>query len=262
MANKSLGQHWLNDRKALDAIIEAAEIQPTDTVLEIGPGLGSLTRRLVKRAAKVIAVEIDHQLAERLRREIPADNLEIVEKNILKFDFRDLPPKFKLVANIPYYLTGNLLRLMTELIYQPELMVLLVQKEVAERIVAKPGQLSVLAISLQLYYDASLGRLVPAELFSPPPKVDSQLIVLRRRAEPALADLDEKAFFQLVKAGFSEKRKKLRSSLSGGLGLEKQQVDQLLTQAGIKLDARAQELSLEQWHHLYLEWSKQIGERD
>lgn len=250
MAKKSLGQHWLNDKAALDSIVEAAELSEKDTVLEIGPGLGSLTRKLLKRAGKVVAVELDHELVERLGSEIQADNFEIIEGDILGFDYSKMPSGFKVVANIPYYLTGKLLRLLTNLKSRPAIIVLLVQKEVAERIVAKPGRMNLLAISAQINFEPRLGRLVPAELFSPPPKVDSQVVTLRLRPKP-LFNVDDRQLFRLVKAGFSEKRKKLRSSLSGGLELEKDRVDSFLTEAGISNDARAQELSLAQWHQLY-----------
>ena len=130
-------------------------------------------------------------------------------------------------------------------------MVLLVQKEVAERIAAQPGQMSVLAISVQLYYQPQLGRVVSAELFTPSPKVDSQVVILKCREKPLFTGLDSNKFFKIVKAGFSERRKKLRSSLAGGLGISKEQADRLLAAAGVGSDSRAQELSLQQWHRLY-----------
>ena len=129
-------------------------------------------------------------------------------------------------------------------------MVLLVQKEVAQRIAAKPGQMSVLSVSVQLYYEPKLGIVVPAELFAPPPKVDSQAVILRRRQNPLFENLDTQKFFRVVKAGFSERRKKLRSSLGSGLSVSKEQADELLKRAVIAPDARAQELSLDQWYKL------------
>lgn len=245
---KSLGQHWLNDELALKSICEVAELEPDDTVLEIGPGQGSLTKHLVKKTKKVVAVEIDTALATKLPK---APNLEIVQQDILKFDLTILPTNYKVVANIPYYLTSNLIRVLSESTKPPSLMVLLVQKEVAERIAAQPGQMSVLAVATQLYYQPKLGQIVPARLFVPPPKVDSQVIILGRQPELLFPNIDIKKFFRIVKAGFSERRKKLRSSLAGGLGLSKERVDELLKQAKINPDARAQELSLEQWHSLY-----------
>lgn len=248
--NKRLGQHWLDDEATIRAICDAAELTGDDTVLEIGPGQGSLTRHLIKRAKKVVAVEIDPQLTAKQR---GAPNLEVIEADILKFDLAKLPTVYKVVANIPYYLTSNLLRKLAESVNPPQMMVLLVQKEVAERIAAGPGQMSLLAVSVQLYYHVKLGRVVSAELFQPPPKVDSQVIILRRHSlspigyDPMDGEFDSQKFFQLVKAGFSERRKKLRSSLAGGLGLSKEQAEDILKQAGVSSDSRAQELSLEQW---------------
>lgn len=249
---KSLGQHWLNDPLALEAIAEAAEIKPSDTVLEIGPGLGTLTYYLVKQAAHVIAVEFDEELALKLPGSIGAQNLKVVREDILQFDLSSLPAAYKVVANIPYYLTSNLLRRLSESPNPPVRMVLLVQKEVAERICAGPGQMSLLAVSVQLYYTCELGLVVPAEMFTPVPKVDSQVVILSRHEKPLFKSLDSRKFFRVVKAGFSEKRKKLRSSLAGGLNMPKEQADKLLEASGIDGDLRAQNLSLKDWYELYL----------
>jgi len=249
---KELGQHWLHDQSVLDAICVAADIAENDHVIEIGPGLGTLTQNLLDNGAKVHAIEFDHDLAISLRARIKShqERLEISEADIMRFDFTSLPKEYKIVANIPYYLTSGLLRLISETANPPKKAVLLVQKEVAERVCAKPGQTSLLSISTQMYFDASLGILVPAALFTPPPKVDSQVLVLERRETPYFGDADEKKMFQVVKAGFSERRKKLRSSLSGGLGISKQAADNLLTEAGINGDLRAQNLTLENWVQL------------
>lgn len=248
---KSLGQHWLKDEAALAAISRSAELSPSDTVLEIGPGLGDLTRKLTDKAGRVIAVEVDRDLADRLAREAPPDNLKIINSDILKFDLGGLPLNYKVVANIPYYLTSNLIRVLSESANPPRLMVLLVQKEVAERLAAAPGQMSLLSVSAQLYYQPRLGQVVPAELFEPPPKVDSQVIVMRRHQLPLFEGLDSRRFFRIVKAGFAGRRKKLRGSLAAGLGMDKSQADELLEKAGISGDLRAQNLSLEDWHKLY-----------
>lgn len=251
LPKKSLGQHWLKDAEALENIVRLAEIAPTDTILEVGPGLGYLTKHLVKQARKVMAVELDEALAGRLSGTVAADNLQVISQDILKFDLTQLPADYKVVANIPYYLTGNLLRSLTGSPSPPRLMVLLVQKEVAERIAAQPGQMSVLAVSVQLDYDPELGPVVPAARFEPQPKVDSQIIILKRRDNPLFTDLDHHTYLGIVKAGFSEKRKKLRSSLSGGLHRSKDEIDNLLKFADIDGDARAQELSLDDWYRLY-----------
>lgn len=248
---KSLGQHWLTDSQALEAITEAAEIKQSDTVLEIGPGLGHLTQYLLDQAAHVIAVEVDETLASSLKSKFTGRNLTLHRGDILKFDLEQLPMAYKVVANIPYYLTSNLMQVLAESTNPPKMMVLLVQKEVAERLAAKAGAMSVLAVSVQLYYDVELGLKVPAKLFDPPPKVDSQAVILHRHVKPLFHDLDTKKFFRLVKAGFSERRKKLRSSLAGGLNMSREETDTLIKSAGIDPNLRAQELSLDQWYKLY-----------
>lgn len=253
---KSLGQHWLHDIDSLEAMADIAEVSAGDTVLEIGPGLGTLTRELLARDAKVMAVEFDHDLAVALPARIQHENLQVIEHDILTFDFTQLPARYKVAANIPYYLTSNLLRVMCESPNPFSTAALLIQKEVAERVVAKPGDMSMLSVSVQFYCEAILGVEVPAELFTPPPKVDSQILGLRYRAEPLFPDVDTKQFFRLVKAGFSERRKKLRSSLSGGLHISKPEAEALLNAAGIDPNLRAQALSLEQWHALYIVYCK------
>jgi 16S rRNA (adenine1518-N6/adenine1519-N6)-dimethyltransferase len=248
---KSLGQHWLRDEESLKAIVKAANITKKDTVLEIGPGLGTLTKELVKHARKVIAVEYDEVLAGRLDSQVPGINLSVIHQDILKFDLNQMPLEYKVAANIPYYITGNIVRLFTESANLPEQMVLLLQKEVAQRIAAKPGDLSVLAVAAQLEYEVELGRTIGAEKFTPPPKVDSQIVILKKRKEPLFKDLDKRAYMRIVKTGFSAKRKKLRSSLSAGLALDKAETDEILKKAKISGDLRAQNLSLNDWHKLY-----------
>lgn len=249
--HKRLGQHWLKDEPTLQAICQAANLEATDTVLEIGPGLGDLTRQLVAQAGTVIAVELDDELTKQLPKTVNAPNLQAITADILKFDLSQLPLGYKVVANIPYYLTSNLVRVLSESANPPQLMVLLVQKEVAHRLAAKPGQMSLLGISAQLYYSAKLGPRVDAKLFEPSPKVDSQVIILTHRPEPLFKNLDYKQYFRVVKAGFSGRRKKLRSSLAAGLGIDKHQADEILKNAGISGDLRAQNLSLEDWYKLY-----------
>lgn len=260
---KSLGQHWLHDIPTLAAICDSADVQSGDTVLEIGPGLGTLTRQLLSRGATVTAVEFDaflaRDLSNRLLEDGPIDskktpvqgNLTVVQSDILQFDLTTLPAGFKVVANIPYYLTSNLIRVLCESSNAFSTAAILIQKEVAERVVAQPGQMSLLSASAQYYCRASLGVKVPAALFTPPPKVDSQVLVLHRRTKPLFDDVDTKQFFRLVKAGFSQKRKTLVNSLSAGLGLAKDQTRTLLATANIAENTRAQALSLDDWHTLY-----------
>lgn len=248
--NKSLGQHWLRDRDVLAHIADLAEIEQDDTVLEIGPGLGTLTSELLRRADKVLAVEFDAELARKLPSQFPGKNLQVVNQDVLTFDLSQLPVGYKVAANVPYYITSKIVQLLMTAQNKPSIAVLLVQKEVAERLAAEPGDMSILAVSAQLYADVYLGDVVPAALFTPPPKVDSQVVVLRARSEPLFTDITEKQYFRVVKAGFSAKRKKLRSSLSGGLGLSKPDVEALLGRAGISPDNRAEDLTLEQWYAL------------
>lgn len=255
---KSLGQHWLLDVTALQAICDAAKLSAEDLVLEIGSGPGSLTEQLAQRARQVIAVEFDAQLAHDLPKRVPANNLEIRQRDILSFDFASLQPDYKIVANIPYYLTSNLIRVISETPNPPRTAVLLVQQEVAQRAAAGAGQMSLLSVSAQFYWQVSLGPKIDAELFMPPPKVDSQVLILERRPEPLFADVDAKLFFRLVKAGFGQRRKTLLNSLSAGLRLDKSQITALLAAATIDPKLRPQNLSLDQWYMLYNAYTKVI----
>lgn len=251
---KSLGQHWLKDPEILADIAEAAELTGDDVVLEIGPGLGTLTSRLLARANSVIAVEFDADLARKLPGQFPGKNLEVFNEDILQFDLNQLPKNYKVVANVPYYITSKIVEKLMTAENKPSIAVLLVQKEVAERIAADPGNMSVLSVSVQIFAEAELDIEVPRQFFTPPPKVDSQVVVLRTCNSPLIASEDQRDFFRIVKAGFSAKRKKLRSSLSGGLGINKSVAEELLKNAGISPDARAEDLAIEDWRRLLKEW--------
>ncbi len=244
---KYLGQHWLKDRSVLDSIVEFAGVSEADTVLEIGPGLGTLTSALLRRAGKVLAVEYDSDLAIKLPAQFPGKNLEVIPGDILQFDLSVLPKEYKVVANLPYYITSKIIMFLLASKNRPATITVLVQKEVAERI-AQVGGSSILALAVENWAVAELGQVVPAELFTPPPQVDSQVIKLTMRSEPIA--LDEKAFMRVVKAGFSEKRKKLRSSLSGGLAISVSEAESVLGSAGIDPNKRAQELSFDDFSRL------------
>ncbi len=244
---KSLGQHWLKDRDVLAAIADDAEIREGDTVLEIGPGLGTLTSELLKRASRVVAVELDEDLAAKLPGQFPGKNLEVIQQDILQYDLSSLPKDYVVVANVPYYITSKIIKLLLGSANKPRQIVLLVQKEVAERLAAEPGQLSILAISAQVFAEVTLGDVVPAAMFTPPPKVDSEVVILKSRAKSLLGDIDEADFFRVVKAGFSAKRKKLRSSIAGGLGISKEEAEKILSKAQINPDERAEALTIEAW---------------
>lgn len=247
---KSLGQHWLHDLASLKAMVDAAHIGPVDDVLEIGPGLGTLTAKLAARARHVTCVEFDAALAKALTTRVPASNVTVVHQDILGFDLTKLPANYKVAANLPYYITSKIVRMLLESPNPPLEAALLVQKEVAERMAAHPGRMSILAVAVQFYAEPTLGPIVPAELFTPPPKVDSQIISLGRRTKPLFVDVDPALYFRVVRAGFSEKRKTLRNSLSGGLHLEKTEVERVLATAGVQSESRAEQLSLDDWYRL------------
>ena len=247
MPDKSLGQHWLKDRLILEAIADFADIQPTDTVLEIGAGLGTLTSVLLDRADRVVSVEFDRELAKKLPGQFPGKNLQVENADILSFDLTQLPLGYKVVANVPYYITSKIIQTLSVSANPASVAVLLVQKEVAERLAAKQGDMSILALSAQIFWEVSLGSVVGAEWFTPAPKVDSQVIVMRRREEPLVSPEKQKVFFRVVKAGFSAKRKKMRSSLAGGLGITKPEAENILKKSGISPDIRAQDLSVDDW---------------
>ena len=251
---KSLGQHWLKDPEILADIAEVAELTGDDVVLEIGPGLGNLTSRLLARANSVTAVEFDADLARKLPGQFPGKKLTVVNQDILQFDLNQLPKNYKVVANVPYYITSKIVEKLMTAENKPSIAVLLVQKEVAERIAAEAGNMSVLSVSVQIFAEAELDIEVPRQFFTPPPKVDSQVVVLRIRDNPLITSEDQRDFFRIVKAGFSAKRKKLRSSLSGGLGIDKSVAEELLKNAGISPDARAEDLAIEDWKRLLKEW--------
>lgn len=247
---KELGQNWLRDREMLAAIADEADLTPDDVVLEIGPGLGTLTSELLRRAASVVAVEFDRDLASKLPKQFPGKHLTVVNDDILSFGLGQLPVGYKVVANVPYYITSKIIEKLMTADNKPSVVVVLVQKEVAERIAADPGDMSVLAVSAQIFAEVRLGVEVPREYFTPPPRVDSQVVVLETRPTPLIPPEDEKAFFRVVKAGFASKRKKLRSSISAGLAISKSAAEELLRRADINPDLRAEDLSLDDWRRL------------
>jgi 16S rRNA (adenine1518-N6/adenine1519-N6)-dimethyltransferase len=251
ITKKSLGQHWLNDQASLLGMCEAASVSNNDTVLEIGPGPGSLTSLLVEKAGKVVAVELDEQLASSLIDRVKAGNLTVIQADIMTFDFAIMPKEYKVVANIPYYLTSNLIRILSETANRPGTVTLLVQQEVAGRAAAQPGEMSLLSVTAQFFWEVSLGRVVPAKLFSPPPKVDSQILILKNRPQSLFKDIKTNEFFRLPKAGFAQRRKTLLNSLSAGLQLSRGEVESACEKASISPTRRAQTLSLEEWYKLY-----------
>lgn len=256
--DKSLGQHWLRDREVLDAISFEAEIEQGDFVLEVGPGLGTLTSSLLRAAGadgQVLAVEFDLKLAQNLPNSFPGKNLTVVNADFLDFDLSTLPANYKVAANVPYYITSKIVEKLLTTDNKPAIAALLVQKEVAERMAAPASELSILGVATQIFAETELGSFVPRELFTPPPKVDSQVIILKIREKNLIevfnqktsSQIKEEDFFRMVKAGFSSKRKKIAKSLAAGLGISRDKIEEVLNQAEISPDLRAQDLSINDW---------------
>ncbi|HNT23593.1 MAG TPA: 16S rRNA (adenine(1518)-N(6)/adenine(1519)-N(6))-dimethyltransferase RsmA [Anaerolineales bacterium] len=251
--DKGLGQNFLLDETALRRIVMAAEILPQHDILEIGPGLGSLTRHLAAAARQVVAVELDSDLFGPLEEVLGGmPNVHLVQGDILALNPVELMPApgYLVVANIPYYITSALLRHLLETERPPLRMVLTVQREVAQRICALPGDLSLLALSVQVYGRPSIAAHIPAGAFYPPPKVDSAVVRIDLFDTPAIPVALLEDFFQLIKAGFSQKRKTLRNSISGGLKWSPARAAELLSAAGIDPQRRAETLSLSEWGQL------------
>jgi len=252
-ADKRLGQNFLQDSSALEKIALAAEIQEGDSVLEIGPGLGSLTRYLAASAQKVIAVELDPDLLGPLKAVIaPYQNVRVVQGDILELNIAELidQPNYLAVANIPYNITSAIIRHLLESQPKPRRIVLTVQKEVAERICAKAGDLSLLALSVQVYGKPQIAVHIPAGSFFPAPKVDSAVLRIDIYPTPLIENKLLETFFKLIKAGFGQKRKTLRNSLSSGLHIPPAEAEALLTSANIDPMRRAETLSIEEWRGL------------
>lgn len=255
--DKKLGQNFLHDETALTRIVDAAGLQPDDSVLEIGPGLGALTRHLARAARQVVAVELDRRLEPALMHVLrDFANVQIVWGDILAQDVAalPLPDGYVVVANIPYYITSAILRHLLEAERKPRRMVLTVQKEVAERVLARDGKMSLLALSVQVYGRPAMAAQIPAGAFYPPPQVDSAVLVvdLYRQPQIPVDRLDD--FFRLIKAGFGQKRKNLRNTLSAGLHISKDRAVALLNAAGVAPERRAETLALTEWEALVNAW--------
>lgn len=256
---KSLGQNFLIDEKALEDIIAASQLNPGDTAVEVGPGMGVLTFALSKRCKKVIAIEKDKRMSSFLRKEIlktfgENSNIEVISGDILKLNLPKLFQergigKYKVVANIPYYITSPITKLFLETEIQPEMIVVLMQKEVAERICAEKGDMSILALSVLLYGKPELVRIVGKDSFYPVPKVDSAILrisdISRKYSSEEYASI-----FKVIKIGFSAKRKRLSNNLAAGLEIGKDKAEDLLLQIGVDKNARAQDLEVEDWIRL------------
>lgn len=253
-ARKRLGQHFLTDRKVLKSIVRAAELSPEDTVIEVGPGLGILTLELAKRAGSVIAVELDTRLSGLLASRLAGvHNVRIVNADILKVSPAELlqgEAHYKVVANLPYYITSPVLHHFVLSSPRPSLMVVMLQREVAEAVVASKGKMGLLAITLHIYSKPRIIAYVSPKSFYPPPKVESAIVRFDMLPQPAIS-VDTGRFLALVKCGFDSPRKKLRNSLAHGLGMKPAEAASLLEKAGIGPDRRAETLSLQEWSNLY-----------
>ncbi len=260
-AQKRLGQHFLVDEDILECILSAAELSRKDIIVEVGPGLGILTKRLAEVAGKVIAVELDFKLVRMLRESLASfSNVKIIHADILKIapqqllgDYLTIPELaqgYKVVANLPYYITSPILRHFLEAWAKPSLMVVMVQKEVGEAIAANPGKMSLLSVSTQFYSKPTIIAFVPAGSFYPPPKVDSLILRLDVYSKPTIEVCDVDSFFDMVSCGFRSPRKQLRNSLAQALGMSPSQVALLLGRAGIEAKRRAETLNLGEWKEL------------
>lgn len=252
---KSLGQNFLVEPAGLRKVLTAAELQGDEQVLEIGAGLGSLTVLLAQNAKEVLAIEIDQKLFPALQEALaPYANVKTIHGDILNLDLDGLlhDQDFVVVANIPYYITSAIIRKLLEANKRPSRMILTIQKEVAERIIARDGKMSLLALSVQVYGKPELVATIPAGAFYPAPDVDSAVLKLTLYEKPLIQEQNLDLFFKLAQAGFSQKRKTLRNSLASGLSISSQQAEKILADAQLESNRRAETLNLEEWNRLVL----------
>jgi 16S rRNA (adenine1518-N6/adenine1519-N6)-dimethyltransferase len=262
---KSFGQNFLVDRSILQKIVEAAEIDAADEILEVGAGTGVLTRELAKHARRVVAVELERDMIRLLEKTtVDLQNVELIERDLLFLDpgevFGQTP--YKLVANLPYYITAPTFRHFLENENAPRMLVVMVQLEVAQRIVAEPGDLSMLGVSVQFYGRPRIVARVSARAFYPPPKVDSAILRIDVHSQIPLSSEERSHFFRIVQAGFSERRKQLHNSLTHGLHHKNEEVRAWLAAAAIEASRRAETLSIEEWLRLarVIDEAKQVNQ--
>lgn len=251
-AKKSFGQNFLIDKSVVDDLVSTSDVSKEDTVLEIGPGLGVVTRELLEKAGKVVVLEKDRDMIEILKITcLGKNNLEVVEGDALKVNVEEIIDEdYKLVSSLPFYITSPIFRKFLEKEKAPKSISLIIQKEVAEKVIATAGDMSILAISVQFYGKPEIIRTFSRSAFYPEPGVDAAILKIIPY-ERALFDVDKKIFFRIAKAGFGEKRKKLVNSLSGGLALAKGDTLSILRDLDIDQNIRAEDLSLENWYELY-----------
>ena len=254
---ENLGQHFLKDEKALQAIVAAGDLSANDVVLEVGPGKGALTKPLLETGAKVVAVEKDPALVEKLNEtfqtEVKSGQLEVIQADIRDLDTKELvgDQGYKVIANIPYYLTGQLIQETLASQHQPEKVVLLIQKEVADRIIAEDGKESILSLSVKVFATPKIVRNVPAASFDPPPKVDSAILEISSISRDLFSDVDEENFFALIKRGFGQKRKTLANNLATQPQFDKETAKKAIFDCELKAAIRAERLTIENWRCLF-----------
>lgn len=257
---KSLGQNFLLERSILDMIVRISGVTPRSDVLEIGAGLGSLTWTLAASARHVTAIELDANLIPVLTEALKdCDNVNLIQGDILKLPIEKLPlnPGYFVVANIPYYITSAVIRHILESSNKPACLLLTIQREVAERICAKPGDMSLLALSVQVYGNPMITGRLPAGAFYPPPAVDSACVLVNIHPVPLIQPSQLNLFFRIIKAGFRQKRKTLRNSLSAGMALPVEKIAVLLESAGIDPMRRAETLAIPEWENLVMQFDRQ-----
>lgn len=255
-AKKSLGQHFLKDQTVIEHILAVAQIAPEEKILEIGPGTGALTEKLIERVKKVIAIELDHQMVEYLTQTLEASQgFSLLEANVLEVDLNELLVQagfesrgYKIVANLPYYITAPIIRTLLSLEITPKSLILMVQKEVAERITARPGSMSLLSLMVQYYADARIAFTVAATAFDPAPAVESAVIELRPMR--VYDDEQDRRLFRIARAGFAARRKTLANNFASSFQLERMRIEQALSSLGLRADIRAQALSVAEWRGL------------
>jgi len=247
---KRLGQNFLIDKNVVKKVIKAAELHSKDIVLEVGPGIGALTKEIAKKAGKVIAVEKDPRMVKILIENLKEfKNIEIINKDILKnYELRIMNYEYKIVANLPFYITAPVIRKFLESKYPPEEMVLIVQKEVAQRICSKPPKMNILAVSVQFYAKPKIISYISKKSFWPSPKVDSAIIKIVPQKK--YKDIDIDLFFKVVKAGFAHPRKQLANNLSKMLKLDKKEISSLLLKNDVQPTQRAETLTINNWIQL------------
>ena len=263
-ARKSLGQHFLADTRIAGRILDAADLSPDDVIVEIGPGRGFLTKRMVNRVKRVVAVELDGELAEALpsRLDFPV-NLTCVKADARDVDLTELiapDTSYKVVANLPYYAANPIIRRLLESEPKPDILVVMVQQEVAKNMVAQPGDMGILSVATQFYARVKMVCSVSPKSFRPPPKVTSAVVRLDVLPAPAVDVASEEGFFTVVRAGFAAPRKQLRNSLSQGLGIEPIVGGRVLEEAGIDATRRPQTLDIPEWASIYQVWVKTVDD--